>query len=538
MARLCSCILLILAVVRVACSPCLGDETPLPGDVPSLIKLLHDKDPEVRDKAARRLGRLREKAAAAVPDLMGLLSDQGWPHGAINVFVCDAASEALRKIGGPAVQPLIEALKSPDSKMRERAAQTLAYMDPPPKESLSLLLPLLRDSQEHVRYWAVRAIGSVGKGVSSVIPSIVDVSKNDPESLVRVGAIEAAVTIDSDGAIAIPACVQALRDKDSQVRGEAAKSLGKYGPRAESAVAALTERLDDTAMRYEAISTDVCVLRPVRCDVAEALGKIGRAAAPALRRLHDMLRNDPEADVTAAQAILQIDPHDQEALPALIVLLKDEDAPDPALEALKNLGPVAKAAQPAIRSVLRHKEYNLRAAAVEALAAVAGREAIPSLIEQLEWEKRLFDARQSAPDADPLEAEAGAMFAAVAKALGTLGGDAAPAAPAISSLLSHPACWFTLDREEIVEALGAIGPAARDSVPQMMKLLDEDDDVATELRQKAAVALGRIGPAAKAAVPRLRQLADADPERDVRDAARAAVQEIAPDATARPVPRE
>jgi HEAT repeat protein len=117
------------------------------------------------------------------------------------------------------------------------------------------------------------------------------------------------------------------------------------------------------------------------------------------------------------------------------------------------------------------------------------------------------------------------VCAEIAAALGNFGPDAAPAAPVLSAIVADP--LFAWDKSDAIVTLGKIGPAAKDAVPQLIKILDEKD---SDLPRLAAVALGRIGPAAKAAAARLLKLSISDPDEDIREAARTALQRIAPEA--------
>jgi len=87
---------------------------------------------------------------------------------------------------------------------------------------------------------------------------------------------------------AIPAIIEALKDKDWDVRTSAASALGGIGPDARAAVPVLIEALKDEHFY-------------VRSSAAHALGGIGpeaRAAVPALT----MALKDEDKDVRRAAA--------------------------------------------------------------------------------------------------------------------------------------------------------------------------------------------------------------------------------------------
>jgi len=513
-----------------------SDEASLPKDVPSLVKLLRDKDTKVRASAADHLGKMREKAAAAVPALLLLLSDDGVITGyepfmgtAPVPRVNDSVIRALQQIGPSALPEVTGALQNPDAKIRVAAVKVLAGTRSPPKDVLPALVRTLKDPKGAVRCSAVEALGSLGKAAKAALPAVITLAQNDLELEVRYYAIAAVSAIDSEGTQTIPVSIRALGDKDPNVRGEAARTLGDYGPRAKSAVAALTLGLADKEERARWISADFCMQRAVRYDMAEALGKIGPAAASALPKLRKMLQTDEDGEVhaTVAQAVLRIDPRDKEALPALIKVLQDEDngtgGPEEALAVLESLGPAAAVAIPAIKKSLGDQDSFVRRAAATALAAVAGKNAVPVLVEQMKSERRMAEKVRGSQQDD---GENDSVCATIAAALGNFGPDAAPAVPVLSAIVADSQL-FSFDKVDAVESLGKIGPAAKDAVPQLIEILDEKDG---GLPRLAAVALGRIGPAAKAAVPRLLKLSDSDPNEDVQAAARAAVRRIAPDA--------
>jgi HEAT repeat protein len=108
----------------------------------------------VRSGAALALGEL--KAAAAVPDLMRLLREDAAAPG-------DHATDALGKIGQPAARALIEALKSPYSLVRLRAAKALT-----PIESHAAIPALIHcfdhDPSYLVRHFADIALKRMGVG--------------------------------------------------------------------------------------------------------------------------------------------------------------------------------------------------------------------------------------------------------------------------------------------------------------------------------------------------------------------------------------
>ena len=102
--------------VREAAAKALG-KIKDPRAVEPLISALKDEDSDVREAAAKALGEIKDPRA--VEPLISALKDVNWR-------VRDAAAEALGEIKDPrAVEPLISALKDVDVLVREAAAKAL-----------------------------------------------------------------------------------------------------------------------------------------------------------------------------------------------------------------------------------------------------------------------------------------------------------------------------------------------------------------------------------------------------------------------------
>ncbi len=379
--------------------------------------------------------------------------------------------------------------------------------------------------------------------------------------------------------------VAALKSPDESARLKAVDQLGVRGPKAAEAVAPLCELLRDASPK-------------VRAHAAWALGEIGVPAKPAVAALAESLK-DPDATVRrqAVRAMLSIRPGPQVLVPLCIDLLED---PDPGvrirvlhaiaeagpkavpglIEALRNdrtaywacvvlrdIGPGAKDAVPALADKLHDPRPEIRREAILALAAMdeAAAPAVPQIAAALPDEHvraaatyalgRLgripADAeapiRANAAGDDPMlsatslwalarvypedkqlrrEATerliAGLMNSdpfvrvAAARALASL-----PPAPEITAPIWEKALDDADEKtvRHALDALAELGPAA---APALIDALEHE-----KLRVHIAYVLGRLGPAAAPAAPALAQLL-ADPnERIVREAA-LALAEIGP----------
>jgi HEAT repeat protein len=90
----------------------------------------------------------------------------------------DVASDALGRIGTPAVQPLSEALADPDPSVRIEACRALAYMAAKAKDAVPALTRTLSDSEETVREEAARALGQIGEQAQLAIPELMQMLHN------------------------------------------------------------------------------------------------------------------------------------------------------------------------------------------------------------------------------------------------------------------------------------------------------------------------------------------------------------------------
>ena len=194
------------------------------------------------------------------------------------------------------------------------------------------------------------------------IPLLVELLQHRQVS-VRRDAVDSFIDLAPDSERIQPALRRALRDKDPQVAGDAARALGALGKRASPSVGALIKTLSHEDPY-------------VRVYAAEALASIGPTAATATNDLARAL-GDPIPGVrwAAAEALASIGPAAQSAVPQLIEALKDEFLYVRifAAGALGSLGLKAPKAQAAIEALrVAANDPALRNEAEWALNRIAG----------------------------------------------------------------------------------------------------------------------------------------------------------------------
>lgn len=227
---------------------------------------------------------------------------------------------ALSAGGRAAVPVLVEVLqKNGSAEARWKAADLLGRLGAETRDepALSALAAALKDADPHVRAVAASALASIGPAGPDAISALKEM-------------------------LATPDCLPALR------------ALARYGPDAAPAKEKIIELLhhkDDSEIRWNA---------------ARTLGKMKAAAKEAAPMLVEAL-NDPAPLVRehAAEALGDISPDAQEAIPALVKALQDPDARvrRDAVRSLGQMGTTAKSALDSIRPLLKDKDDKVRRAA-------------------------------------------------------------------------------------------------------------------------------------------------------------------------------
>ena len=280
------------------------------------------------------LSRIREGREKPFGFLVSLLASPGtyrtfFDLGAIGRAASPGrTTRALRNLdgisGNLALSEVLERLDDPDPDVREEAARALGRIRAP--ESVDPLIQRLRDSSSTIRTEAAYALGQVGdaravpalvEGLSSPTPEVQDACAHALEMIRKPrsrspGAARVLRALkEANGDLPASEIIARLDDADPNVREEAARALGRLGPRAEdrlAAVDALVGHLRDTASK-------------IRAECALALGDLGDPKA--IPALVDCLA-DPSVEVQDACARALGDIGSAEAVRHLMYLIRRE----------------------------------------------------------------------------------------------------------------------------------------------------------------------------------------------------------------------
>jgi HEAT repeat protein len=352
---------------------------------------------------------------------------------------------------------------------------------------------------------------------------LVQTMKDEPNERDRASTAHELGALGPKARLALPALVRALKDRDWQVRCEAAVAVARVAL-PEKALPALRDTLKDDDWQ-------------VRRASARALGLLGSGAAPALAGALE----DRHALVVAqaARALGRLGPEAAEAAPALVRAVERGRSPTLRRVAGEALGKVGPAGVGRLVWLLGHDDRAVRLAAAQALAVLrpttgaavlalwAAREDRDAQVRDVAFAatRRVERPDQALIDSlvRGLKDKSVAARLDAARALGLCRhGGIFVAAPLVDAL-TDPERAVRLEAERALRELDEL--SVRDVLNSLAGALT---DPSPAVRVGAAQALGRIGPPARWTAANLYHAWRFDPDRGVREAARRAMHLVDP----------
>lgn len=326
--------------------------------VPALVELLgKTSHSQLQIQALVALANIGPAARPAAPQVINLLETS------TDATVPAAAAYALGAVGAPnADAPLAKALTREEPFIQMAAAWALAKLHPHDeaamRRAVDKLTNGLKSDDAQIRIAAAKGLQMLQPPPEIVAPALVAIV-DDPDPEVAANVVDALVSL---GEAVVPRASRALQNPE--YRPFALRVLTRLGPKAEGAVAALTELIPDA-------SPDDCA------SIHFALAAIGPGAAPATDALVQGLANeDKRVRHSALYALRMIGPAARSSVPSLLKLIAGEDAFDAqaAAWALASIAPtdasVAAKIVPVLMRGLSSPEENVRAECAEALGTL------------------------------------------------------------------------------------------------------------------------------------------------------------------------
>jgi HEAT repeat protein len=500
---------------------------PMPREaIPALEAALNESDPRTRVSAAAALFHMDGRTKDTLPVLLaGFKDSSGFGPRLVARDALAQMRDAAREIVPALVQYIPSAPQTPT--MQQDLVNILGHMG---DEAVEPLTKLLDDERQFCRAVAINALAGTGeKGCSALAAALPKAEMSDKKLICT------AISRYSGRSNAVPLALAGLLKEEDNLglANDAMYALFNLGRRAAPATPAivdivrdstLSERVRERAFRFflavgpsgkDAVPRLVEMLKAekppegVLLSTLVALGAIGPAAREAIPGIKACVKDaTPRIRAAALAALCDIDPVDEAILPGLIAMLEEAKKsplpsvvtqvlsyrrsnaagavpalvellkqPTPAqgklgiVNALGEIGPVARDAVRVMKQQLHEKDPNYRYRAAVALARIGvhDQEILDELVSELRTTSSLF--REEAVES-----------------LTTLGAKAAGAAP---GLVEEWRKKVQVDeRLRLADALSAVDPAAAKEVADWARLQISEPHRGT----RAALVLWRIDP--------------------------------------------
>ncbi|HZZ71123.1 MAG TPA: HEAT repeat domain-containing protein [Pirellulales bacterium] len=257
--------------------------------------------------------------------------------------------------GTDEIGELVNKLHATDATVRAESASDLGSLGPKGAAGVAALTSLLDDQKPLVRFAAAAALLRI-HGADEPAVKVLAVGLKAQDVYERRAAARAVGLAGAAASSLAKPLAALLADSDSLTSGAALQAISTLGPAAEAATDEVIPLLDRPELTN---------------DAADALGRIGSAARPALKKLATLLKSDNLATRWAAvRAMSQIGGPD--AAPAVDFMIKELQNASIVdgynmMIYLALLGPEAKSAISAIQSTRTRMNPSLKPATIWAI---------------------------------------------------------------------------------------------------------------------------------------------------------------------------
>ncbi len=343
------------------------------GDLPLMFELLGDRDWRVRKTIVD--GLVREASPRVVEGLIDALADGE------NAGKRNSSTEALIRIGPPAIQPIVERLRA-ESDADVRLCLVNLLGDLRSEDGFAMLLDII-DREDDINL-ASSAVSSVGKyRDAAALPRLIGALRRRDDLWLKFHIVESLGEIGDRAAL--PSILPLYAEKS--LRKPVLESVGKIADVGTVSfllrIIADEEKLNLTALRALVRIAETSKPRIVEQAERALIQRKFRESFPheKVQPLIEHLHTTPKRDVRAFILKFLGWSGDAMALPVLLRYLEEPDTSEVAAQALIDYG---SGAMPAILEALRNAdEDEVVALLLRVVNAVGGREAVPRIIQFL-----------------------------------------------------------------------------------------------------------------------------------------------------------
>lgn len=234
--------------------------------------------------------------------------------------------DIIEQMGVVAVPTLLEFLQHDNNRIRYEAIVALGALKP--EDAVQPLLDALKDMDEYVRIYTIRALGNFDLLSNESIAEHLRFLLQDDDERIRAAAVEALGKLKDKQAVG--ELKRLLQEDRSDIRSKAAAALGNIGEK--TVLPALRAALKDKAIEKEVIL---------------ALGFLGNSSA--IPDLREILYSDAYTyDVRCYAAISLLRMRDSAIIPDIVSMLILADASDGYSEKIELIGTMADFGEAAV----------------------------------------------------------------------------------------------------------------------------------------------------------------------------------------------